>query len=115
MAGIYAVEERIAAKLIIEVLQEEHTLSEIASREGINVKQMSNWKSEFLENAARVFSRSRDEKAVARQVQELEEKEHEYQAKVGQLTLEVDFLKGAAKKNARHRMGRSNWLQRMNR
>jgi transposase-like protein len=86
------------AKLVIEALREETTLSEIAAREGINVKQLGNWKSEFLENAARAFSRSRDEKTAARQVQEMQEKEHEYQAKVGQLTLEVDFLKGTAKK-----------------
>jgi transposase-like protein len=86
------------AKLVIEILKEEQTISEIASRENINVKQLYNWKGEFLENAARAFSRSRDEKAAARQVTELEEKEKKYQAKVGQLTLEVDFLKETAKK-----------------
>jgi len=86
------------AKLVIEVLREEKTMSEIASREGINLKQLSNWKSEFLENAGRVFSQSRDEKAAARQVSEMQEKEREYQAKVGQLTLEVDFLKKSCDK-----------------
>jgi transposase-like protein len=86
------------AKLVIEVLREEQTLSEIASRENINIKQLSNWKSEFLENAARAFSRSRDEKATARQVMDMKERERDYQAKVGQLTLEVDFLKEAYKK-----------------
>jgi len=86
------------AKLVIEVLREEKTLSEIAAREEINPKQLGNWKSEFLENAARAFSQNRDEKAAARQVAELQEKEKTYQAKVGQLTLEVDFLKDTAKK-----------------
>lgn len=86
------------AKLLIEVLREEKTLSEIASREGINPKQLGNWRSEFIENAARAFSRSKDEKAAAQQVEELKAREKEYQAKVGQLTLEVDFLKEAGKK-----------------
>ena len=86
------------AKLVIEVLKEEQTISEIASRENINVKQLGNWKAEFLGNAARAFSLSRDEKAAARQMAELEEKEKKYQAKVGQLTLENDFLKETAKK-----------------
>lgn len=86
------------AKLVIEVLREEETLSEIASREGINVKQLSNWKREFMENAERVFSQSRDEKAAAQQVEEMLDKEKAYQAKVGQLTLEVDFLKEAHRK-----------------
>lgn len=86
------------AKLVIEIMKEEQTISEIAARENINVKQLSNWKTEFLENAGRAFSRSRDEKSAARQMKELEEKEKKYQAKVGQLTLEVDFLKETAKK-----------------
>ncbi len=86
------------AKLVIEALKEEQTMSEIAARENINVKQLGNWKADFLENAGRAFSRSRDEKTAARQVAELQEKEKKYQAKVGQLTLEVDFLKETAKK-----------------
>jgi transposase-like protein len=85
-------------KLIIEILKEEKTISEIASRENINVKQLGNWKAEFLANASRAFSRNRDEKEVARQVAALEDKEKKYQAKVGQLTLEVDFLKETAQK-----------------
>lgn len=93
---IYTAEYK--AKLVIEVLREEETLNEIASRESINVKQLSNWKREFLENAERVFSQSRDEKAAAQQVEEMLDKEKAYQAKVGQLTLEVDFLKEAHRK-----------------
>ena len=85
-------------KLVLEVLREEQTLSEIAAREGINSRQLSNWKSEFLENAVRAFSRSRDEKAAARQVEDMKSRERDYQAKVGQLTLEVDFLKEACRK-----------------
>ena len=86
------------AKLVIEILREEMTMSEIASRENINLKQLGNWKSEFLENSSRAFSRSRDEKAVTRRLKEMEEQERDYQAKVGQLTLENDFLKSVYKK-----------------
>jgi transposase-like protein len=86
------------AKLVVEILKEEQTVSEIGARENINVKQLSNWKAEFLGNASRAFSRSRDEKAAAKEVSALLEKEKKYQAKVGQLTLEVDFLKETAEK-----------------
>jgi len=86
------------AKLVLEILREEQTMSEIASRESINLKQLSNWKTEFIENAGRAFSRSKDEKAAAREVAELKSKARDYQAKVGQLTLEVDFLKGVHEK-----------------
>lgn len=37
------------AKIVIEILEGEQTISEIASREGINVNQLKNWKKEFLE------------------------------------------------------------------
>ena len=40
------------AKIVIEILEGEQTISEIASREGINVNQLKNWKKEFLENAS---------------------------------------------------------------
>ena len=81
------------AKLVIEVLREEATISQIASREGINPNQLGNWKKEFIQNAARAFSQSRDEKVAEAKVEEMLEMERAYQAKVGQLTLEVDFLK----------------------
>ena len=86
------------AKLVIEVLREEQTMSEIASREGVNLKQLSNWKQEFLKNAGRAFSRSKDEKKAAQELAEIRAKERDYQAKVGQLTLEVDFLKSSHEK-----------------
>ena len=35
------------SKIVIEILQGEHTISEIATRENVNVKQLSNWKREF--------------------------------------------------------------------
>ena len=86
------------AKLVIEVLREERTMSEIAAREGVNLKQLSNWKKEFLKNAGRAFSRSKDERKAAQDLAEMKSKERDYQAKVGQLTLEVDFLKAAHEK-----------------
>jgi len=90
------------AKLVIETLREEATMSEIASRENVSLNQLSNWKREFMENSSRAFSRSRDEKATTRQVEELKEQEKDYQAKVGQLTLENDFLKSVYKKLSGH-------------
>jgi len=90
------------AKIVIEVLREETTMSEIASREGISLNLLSNWKSEFMEKSSRAFSRSKDEKAITRQLAEIKEVEKDYQAKVGQLTLENDFLKSVYKKVSGH-------------
>jgi transposase-like protein len=81
------------AKIVIELLREEHTINEIASREQINVKQLYNWRNEFITNASRVFAESRSDKEAAKNQRALEEREQEWMAKVGQLTLENDWLK----------------------
>jgi putative transposase len=81
------------AKIVLEVLKEEKTASEIASREAINVKQLYNWRKEFLENAQWAFSVTKDEKIAKNSVKELKEREQVLMTKVGQLTVEVDWLK----------------------
>jgi Transposase and inactivated derivatives len=80
-------------KIVLEALREEKSISEIASREGINPNQIGNWRREFLGNAALVFNRSKREEEISEKLKEAKEKEREYQAKVGQLTLEIDWLK----------------------
>jgi len=81
------------AKISLEMLREENTPSEIASREQINVKQLYNWRTELIDNAYRIFAGNREEKETAKKQREIEEREHELMAKVGQLTLENDWLK----------------------
>jgi len=81
------------AKIALEMLREENTASEIASREQINVKQLYNWRTELVDNAYRVFAGNREDKEFAKRQREFEEHEQELMAKVGQLTLENDWLK----------------------
>jgi len=81
------------SKIVIEILREEQSISEIASRENINKNQLQNWKKEFIANSARVFAQNRIEKEAAKKLKETEDREQALMAKVGQLTLEVDFLK----------------------
>lgn len=80
-------------KIVLEMLREEATASEIASREQINVKQLYHWRAEFNENAYRIFAVSRTEKEHSKKQREFEERQQELMAKVGQLTLENDWLK----------------------
>jgi len=49
------------AKIVIEVLREEKTLNEIAAEYEIHPNQLSRWKAEFLNNAARAFSKEAEE------------------------------------------------------
>jgi len=81
------------AKIVLEILKESNTISEIGSRENISPKQLGNWKREFLDNAHRAFSVTKDEKAAANAVKELSNREQELMAKIGQLTYECDWLK----------------------
>jgi len=81
------------AKIALEMLREENTVSEIASREQINVKQLYNWRIELVDNAYRIFAGNREDKEFVKKQREFEEHKQELMAKVGQLTLENDWLK----------------------
>jgi transposase-like protein len=81
------------ARIAIEILEGERTLAEIATREGVSSRCLSNWRNEFLANASRAFSVSRDEKEARRTQREAEEREKVLAEKVGQLTVELDWLK----------------------
>jgi transposase len=79
------------AKVVLEILSEESTINELASKYSISPVVLSRWKKEFLERASEVFKKGPSESE-----KELEEsKEHiaELERKVGQLTYEVDWLK----------------------
>ena len=63
------------AKIVMEVLREEKTLTEIAAQYEVHPNQLSRWKAEFISNAARVFSKETDEAEKAKQSYEKEKDE----------------------------------------
>ena len=79
-------------KVVLELLRGERELNEIAATYEIAPNQLRNWKAEFLDNVDIVFDRKRDSKL--REELDLKQRESDQLAKkVGQLTIEVDFLK----------------------
>jgi transposase-like protein len=79
------------SKVVLELLSGQHTLNELAERYQISPATLSSWHKQFQEHAADVFQRGATESS-----RELEAKEHEItvlQQKVGQLTIECDWLK----------------------
>jgi transposase len=78
-------------KVVLEVLAEEQTVSQIAAKYSVTPVLISRWKKEFLERAPEIFKKgpSDAEKALA------VSKDHiaELERKVGQLTYEVDWMK----------------------
>ena len=80
------------AKLVLEVLQGERELGEIAADNGINPNMLRNWKKEFVENASRAFDENRQAKEARRKEAALEKEKAQMLKTIGQLTLERDFL-----------------------
>lgn len=78
-------------KVVLEVLQEEHTVNEIASKYEISPVMISRWKAEFLSRASMVFEKGTSEADKLKK--EYESKQERLEKLVGQLTVEVDWLK----------------------
>jgi len=79
------------SKVVLELLSGQHTLNELAERYQISPATLSSWHKQFQGHAADVFQRG-----VTESSRELEAKEREItvlQQKVGQLTIECDWLK----------------------
>lgn len=79
--------------VVLELLKEEKQLGELATEYELSPNQLRNWRKEFLENATKVFSQSKQEKELRAKEKALEEERNQLMAKVGQLTIENDWLK----------------------
>ncbi len=79
---------KFKSDLVIELLKGEKDLNTLATENNIQPNLLRNWKREFLNNASAMFDDKREEKLV----EERKEKA-EYAKKVGQLTMQVDWLK----------------------
>lgn len=80
------------AKLVLEVLQGEKELNEIAAEHGINPNMLRNWKKDFLANASRAFDESRQTREAHRKEDAMKKENERMLKTIGQLTLERDFL-----------------------
>ena len=90
------------AKVVIEVLQGEKSLSEIAAQYNLNPNMVRNWKSEFLENASTIFENPKKAEKAARRKEEALKKEKETMLKtIGQLTIGRDFLQDCFRRSGR--------------
>jgi len=79
------------AKIVLEVLREENTLAEIANKYDASQQLISRWKSEFLSNMATVFDKKTNEAEKIKL--EYEAEKEALVTKIGQLTIDIDWLK----------------------
>ena len=82
------------ARLVLEVLEGEKTINEIASAYGVIPLSLRNWKKQFLENISLAFDKSTVVKEYKDEIETLQKSNDELAKKVGNLTIEKDFLEG---------------------
>ena len=90
---------KFKSDLVIDLLKGEKDLNTLATKNNIQPNLLRNWKKEFLNNTSVVFDDKREESLKDKLVEERKEKA-EYAKKVGQLTMQVDWLKKNLKKFA---------------
>ena len=83
---------KFKSDLVIELLKGEKDLNTLAAENNIQPNLLRNWKKEFLNNASLVFDDKREENLKEKLAEERKEKAA-YAKKVGQLTMQVDWLK----------------------
>jgi transposase len=78
-------------EITLLALKEEMTLNEICRRYGVSPSQIHLWKKQLLEQGANIFNKN--DKKKSSMTEELERKQSKLYEKIGQLTVERDFLK----------------------
>lgn len=83
--------------LVLQLLKGEKELNALAVENDIQPNLLRNWKKEFLANASLASDNKREDNLREKLAEERKEKA-EYAKKVGQLTMQVDWLKKNLKK-----------------
>jgi len=75
------------AKVALEALRGDRTIQEISTKHKVHPNQVSAWKRQAMDGLGAVFSNGTDKSRV-----DHEGEIHDLHAKIGQLTVERDFL-----------------------
>lgn len=83
---------KFKSDLVIELLKGEKDLNTLAADNKLQPNLLRNWKKDFLDKASIVFDDKREDNLKEKLASERREKA-QYAKKVGQLTMQVDWLK----------------------
>ena len=81
---------KIRAQIVVEMLQERKTISQISSEYGVHPTQLHRWKATAMEKLAELLEDNRHkEHSLAKQLQQTEE----LYAQIGRLSAQLEWLK----------------------
>ncbi len=86
------------ARVALDALRGDRTIQEISAKHKVHPNQVSTWKRQAMDGLGAVFSNGADKARV-----DHDDEVHDLHAKIGQLTVERDFLaRGLARVPARN-------------
>lgn len=79
------------ARIVLEILKEEKSVSQLASEHGIHTNVLNRWKTEAVQNLSQLFVD--DRKGITKMKNEYEHTINELYAEIGKLTSQLSWLK----------------------
>ena len=80
------------AKVALEVIKKEKTISQLSSEYGVHANQINQWRKRLLEELPEIFSKKRQKTE-----KDNEDLQDELYRQIGQLKVELDWLKKKSK------------------
>lgn len=79
------------ARLVLEILKEEKSVSQLAAEHGIHANVLTRWKTEAIQNLSQLFID--DRKGITKMKQDYEQQISELYAEVGKLSTQLSWIK----------------------